>query len=102
MARAVVWSRRARSDLQLAVAYIAADSPASARSFGVAVIQAARSLTTLSERGRVVPELADEDVRELLLGRYRIIYEVFADRVAVLRLIHASRDFETAWRKQRR
>lgn len=98
MARAVVWTRRAHSDLQLAVAYISADSPAAARSFGTAVIQAGASLATLSERGRVVPELGDEDVRELLLGRYRIIYEVFSDRIAVLRLIHASRDFETAWR----
>jgi plasmid stabilization system protein ParE len=65
----------------------------------VAVLQAGRSLATHSERGRIVPELGDEDVRELLLGRYRIIYEVFAERVAVLRLIHASRDFEAAWRK---
>lgn len=102
MARAVVWTGRARSDLQLAVAYIATDSPAAARSFGIAVIQAGRSLATLSERGRVVPELGDDDVRELLLGRYRIIYEVFADRIAVLRLIHASRDFETAWRNSDR
>ena len=98
MARDVVWTLRARSDLKLAVAYIATDSPAAARSFGTAVIQAGASLATLSERGRVVSELADDAVRELLLGRYRIIYEVFTDRIAVLRLIHASRDFETAWR----
>jgi len=37
-------------------------------------------------------------IRELLMGRYRMIYEVFPDRVAIVRVIHASRDFETAWR----
>jgi plasmid stabilization system protein ParE len=48
----------------------------------------------------MVPELGEANVRELLLGRYRLVYEVFPDRVAVLRLIHASRDFERAWRSE--
>ena len=101
MARSVVWAHRARSDFQLAVAYIREDSPSAAHSFGAATIRAARSLATLSERGRMVPELGEANVRELLLGRYRLVYEVFPDRVAVLRLIHASRDFERAWRSER-
>jgi toxin ParE1/3/4 len=98
LARTIVWARRARSDLQLAVAHIRADSPDAARTFASAIIQASRSLSTLSQRGRVVPEVGQQEVRELLLGRYRLIYEVFPDRVAVVRLIHASRDFEKAWR----
>jgi plasmid stabilization system protein ParE len=49
----------------------------------------------------MVPELGEANVRELLLGRYRLVYEVVPDRVAVLRLIHASRDFERAWRSER-
>jgi plasmid stabilization system protein ParE len=98
LAREVVWGRRARSDLRLAINHIQADSPTAARSFASAIIQTSRSLSTLSERGRVVPELGQDEVRELLLGRYRLIYEVFPDRVAVVRVIHASRDFLTAWR----
>ena len=58
---------------------------------------AARSLSDLSERGRVVPEIEDPQVRELLLARHRVVYEVFPDRVAVLRIIHASRDFAATW-----
>jgi plasmid stabilization system protein ParE len=60
-------------------------------------VTAARSLAELSERGRVVPELEDPSVRELLLSRYRVVYEVFPDRVAVVRIIHASRDFLAVW-----
>ena len=45
-----------------------------------------------------MPELGEEEVRELLLGRYRLVYEILPDRVAVVRLIHASRDFLKAWR----
>ena len=61
-------------------------------------IQASRSHSTLSERGRVVPELGQEEIRELLLGRYRLVYEVLPDKVAVVRVVHASRDFLRAWR----
>ena len=98
MARRVEWALRARSDLRLAVSHIKHDSPESAQAFGSAVIQAARSLADFSERGRLVPEVAEPAVRELLLTRYRLVYEVFPDRVVVLRIIHASRDFESAWR----
>jgi len=98
LAREVVWARRARSDLRLAISHIQADSPTAARSFASGITQASRSLSTLSERGRVVPELAHDEVRELLLGRYRLVYEVFPDKVAVVRVIHASRDFLKAWR----
>ena len=98
MAREIVWANRARSDLRLAIRHIQADSPTAARTFASAIIQSSRSLATLSERGRVVPELGQQEVRELLLGRYRLVYEVFPERVAIVRLIHASRDFVNAWR----
>ena len=98
MARRVEWALRARSDLRLAISHIKKDSPTAARAFGDAAIKAGRSLAEFSERGRLVPELADPAVRELLLTRYRLVYEVFSERVVVLRVIHASRDFERAWR----
>lgn len=97
MAREVVWAPRARSDARLAVDYIRKDSPEAARRFASALVTAGRSLAELSERGRVVPELGDPAVRELLLSRYRVVYEVFANRVAIVRVIHASRDFLAAW-----
>lgn len=98
MARAVVWSARARSDLRLSIEYIREDSPEAARRFGQAMIQAARSLAEMPERGRMVPEFRDPALREILLSRYRLIYEVFGDRIAVTRVIHASRDLMAAWR----
>ena len=61
------------------------------------MIQAGRSLAELPERGRVVPELDEPAVREVFVSRYRVIYEVFEDRVAMLRVIHGRRDLLTAW-----
>lgn len=47
----------------------------------------------LSERGRVVPELAHPAIREIFVGKYRLIYEVGSSRVEILAFIHGARDF---------
>jgi toxin ParE1/3/4 len=97
VARPVIWSSRARSDLRLPIEFIKKDSPEAARRFATAAIQVSRSLGDLWERGRVVPELADPLLRELILGRYRFVYEILEDRIAIARLIHTSRDFRRTW-----
>jgi plasmid stabilization system protein ParE len=68
-------------------------SPSPERAFEVAA-----SLTTHSERGRVVPELDALSVREVLVFRYCLIYRVEAEREAVVAFLHGARDFAT-WRK---
>lgn len=60
-------------------------------------LEAARSLSDLSERGRIVPDLRDPEVREIFIGRCRLLYEVHPDEVWVMRLLHGSQDFLSAW-----
>jgi len=47
------------------------------------------SLDTFSERGRLVPELNHPNVRELLVQRYRLLYEVTPVEVQILAFGHA-------------
>ncbi len=98
--RRVVWSQRARDALDEAVAYIAKDAPDVARRLLEGILDAARSLETLSERGRIVPELAEPTFRELLRSPYRLIYRVDAEQVIVVALVHEARDFATWQREQ--
>lgn len=91
--REVVWTPGARTDLDEIVAYIANDSPSSALAFLDAVSSKADSLSTLSERGRVVPEIGDPNVRELLIHAYRLLYEVHGNEVVVLGVLHGAREF---------
>jgi hypothetical protein len=56
------------------------------------------SLETLAERGRIVPELADAHVRELLVFKYRLLYRVSEDAVTIVAFLRGVRDF-TTWRK---
>ena len=62
----------------------------------------ARSLDSLSERGRVVPELGDPNVRELIVGNYRLIHEVTPESVFILVVIHGARDLAALWEREKR
>ncbi|MCX6921852.1 MAG: type II toxin-antitoxin system RelE/ParE family toxin [Verrucomicrobia bacterium] len=75
------------------LANIAKDSPDHARAFGNLLIDKSLSVGVLPERGRVVPEVNEPSVREIIHGPYRIIYEVFHDPtvIYVLRFWHAAR-----------
>ena len=92
--RAVIWTPGARTDLDEIVAYITRDSLQSALVFLEETFTAAESLLTLSERGRVVPELNDPRVRELFVKRYRLLYEVHEREIHVLAVLHGARDFK--------
>ena len=88
----VILSPRAIQDLSEIVRYISLDNPQAAERFGFTLIDAALSLGTLPERGRLVPEFTD-GTRELIYGRYRIIYRIRPDSktVWVSRFWHAQR-----------
>jgi len=41
--------------------------------------------------GRVVPELGIEDIREIILGSYRLIYRIRLDEIQVVTVHHGAR-----------
>src|SRR3990172_9329874 len=96
--RRVVWSEQAAHALDDAVAYVAQDSVAAARRLLDEALAAAASLDTLSERGPITPEINDPAVRQLLIQRYRLLYEVADEGVHVLAFLHRRQDV-TAWRR---
>jgi plasmid stabilization system protein ParE len=51
-------------------------------------------LDELPRIGRVVPELNNENIRELSLYSYRILYETTDKDVFVLAVIHRRRDLQ--------
>ena len=76
MARKVVWTGAAWIDLAEIAEYIEEDSPSYAAALVREIRDASRTLRIFSERGRVVPELENPSIRELILGSYRLIYRV--------------------------
>lgn len=78
--------------LDEAVAYRARDSRPAAERLLIQALDAAASLDAFSERGRIVPELNQPNVRELLVQRYRLLYEVTPSDVHILAFIRGARD----------
>jgi plasmid stabilization system protein ParE len=89
----VILTPQSVSDLETIVTFIAKNNPERARSFGHELIDRALSVASFPERGRIVPEIGDPAVREIIHGPYRVIYEVTpgAGSVFILRFWHGAR-----------
>jgi toxin ParE1/3/4 len=89
----VILTPQSIGDLEAIVGFIAKDSRDRARTFGHELIDRALSVATFPQRGRVVPEIGDPAVREIIHGAYRIIYEIVpeAGSIFVLRFWHGAR-----------
>lgn len=82
----------AYNDLEDIELYIAQDSPAIARKFIGHIFDKIYQLHSYPYSGKPVPEINDKSIRELLLNKYRIIYQVtVSGDVNVLRVVHGAR-----------
>lgn len=91
----VFLSSDALSDLERIVAYIALDNVAAAARMGNQLLDAAISLTTFPERGRMVPEFRRPELREIVFRSYRIIYRLNSvdNSLEIVRFWHGARGF---------
>ena len=87
------WTETAKQDLLSIGKYIAIDNPAAAKRWVQRLRERARNALDAPLAGRLVPELSREDIRELIVGNYRIVYQVFADRLVVLTVFEGHQFF---------
>jgi addiction module RelE/StbE family toxin len=87
----LVWSPQSLRDLEAIRAYIAADSPLYADSMVRRVVAAVERLKGFPESGRMVPERNSPEIREIIVGRYRVVYRRKADVVEVATVFQGSR-----------
>jgi toxin ParE1/3/4 len=90
----VVWAESALADVEAIAAYIARDSEHYASVIVERMLEAAASLATHAERGRVVPEYHDASIREVLVYSWRLIYRMELNVVAVLTVVHQKQHFQ--------
>ncbi len=102
MARSVVWTNEAVSDLEAIAEYIARDSAAYAAAVVRELLDAGNSLDKLSQRGRIVPETRMTNIRELIVREYRLIYRVERVRIVIVTIVHGRRDLRKLWSKGNR
>ncbi len=98
----IIWHEGAVADLDQAVQYIAQDSPDQASLFLDRVRTAVKRLEDFPASGRKVPESEDPVFRELIVGAYRVMYEVKGDVVRITAVVHGARKPDLRrppWRK---
>ena len=93
----VIWTKRAAAELDAIVQHIATHSPRSATRFREGAIWAVDRLAIFPLAGGIVEELRILDVREILFGSYRILYQVRGDTCYIVFMIHGSRELRLAF-----
>ena len=93
----ILWSRRARNDLKAIGDYIAKDNPAAAHQWVDKLIATVERAGEMPFSGRRVPELPErQEIREVLLRNYRIVYRVGDVAIEVLTVFEGHRLFRAA------
>jgi addiction module RelE/StbE family toxin len=88
----VAWTEPALDDVREIIQFIAKDSPRYAVKLADRIMEAPRGLTSHPRSGGRVPEFDRDDIREVLVRPYRIIYNVRGDDCYVVAVIHGARD----------
>jgi toxin ParE1/3/4 len=87
------WSPQAADDLEAIRDFIARDSAHYAKLVVQRIVAAIDLLMTSPQMGRVVPELHDPEVREILVGAYRVVYRYRRDTIELVTIFHGARLF---------
>ncbi len=88
----VVWTDEALDDLKAIVTYYKRKSPSYAASIADRLYESVKVLEKNSRLGRKVPEIDHDLVRELIVERYRVIYQLDEKRVEVVTILHSRQD----------
>ena len=89
----VIWSHPARDDLRQIFEYIAQDSVIYAKRVVKNIVETSMNLCNFPQKGRVIPEINDPNIREIFIYSYRLMYQITPRDIYVLAVIHGKRDF---------
>ena len=84
----IIWSPLSVDRASEITDYIARDKPSAAEKWIEGVFSRVEQLKTSPEIGRIVPEIGNNQFRELIYGNYRIIYRVEKKQISILTIRH--------------
>lgn len=88
----VNWTKQSLEDIESIADYIAKDSKRYAEIQVEELFNSVTKLEHLPKSGRIVPEVNDENLRELSVGFYRVIYRIKTTKhIDILTVYHSMR-----------
>lgn len=97
----VVWTLEALDDLDAIGAFHERTSPSYAASLVERLYEAVVVLEDHPRFGRKVPEIEHDLVRELIVERYRVVYQLMRDRIEIVAVLHSRQDLVKKFRERR-
>lgn len=89
----IVWLEEAINDLQEIYFYISKDSELYARQQVDRIEEHIYILEKHIRAGKIVKEVNSPDIREIVVGNYRVIYKIVSDNlINILMIHHGARD----------
>ena len=89
----VIWSHKAYEDYRSIVEFIAVDSEHYASLTAKKIWKEIKRIEHNPKEARKVPEAGYlDEIREFILGHYRIIFQIKNDKAYLLTIHHSSRD----------
>jgi len=86
----IFWSPLAIDSASEIAEYIAQDKPSAAEKWINTVFSKVEQLKSTPEIGRFVPEIRNDQFRELIYGNYRIIYRIEKKQISILTIGHGN------------
>lgn len=87
----IVWTKESLNRLIGIEAFIAEDNPEKAIEFINFLIDKTELISENPKIGRVVPEVSNPIVRELIIKNYRIVYRICKSRIEILTVFEGHR-----------
>ncbi|MDI6793505.1 MAG: type II toxin-antitoxin system RelE/ParE family toxin [bacterium] len=84
------WSLTAKKRLVEIFDYIAQDNVQAAARFTKQLKEQTKKLSRFPKIGRVVPEINIPNIREIIFGNYRIIYQIQKKSIYILTIRHGA------------
>jgi len=87
----LIWSKESLNRLIEIEEFISKDNPIIAEEFIDFIILKSEVLVGNPESGRIVPEISNPQIRELIIRNYRIVYRVQDKHIEILTVFEAHR-----------
>jgi len=87
----IVWAPQALDDLEAIRLYISQHSTQYADLVVERIFAAVSRLERHPRSGRIVPEVGNSALREIVFGNYRIVYRLHRDIAEILTVFHGAR-----------
>lgn len=92
---AINFTPKALEKINQIAEYISQDSESWAKQFVKRIFERTELLKAQPKLGRIVPELGEENIRELIFGNYRIVYRLISEeQIDVITVHHSAQRFK--------